>query len=291
MFKFRYVNSEGQDLILGQDAPFFVTSREGFGAVENDVTTSKQYGMAGALFVGQQLATREISIKGEIVADTNDEMNERRSEMINIFNPDLAGTLFYTIENNNYMIDVVVDIAPDIDAVDNMGHQAFDIKLKALDPYFIDVTQYDRLISLSGIKKAWTFPTRIYDEFHFAELESGKLVNIVNNGAVAVGVEATMTISSVVTDIRIYKVETQEFFGFTGTFSAGTVLKLNTKRGKKSVTMTSPAGVTTNAMPLRMTGSSFIQMDKGDNWLQVQAEVGSTSVITNLSFNPLVLGV
>lgn len=291
MFKFRYVNTENGEISLGMEAPFFVTSKEGLGAVANNITTQTQYGMAGALYVNQQLAVREIKIKGEMVADSDEEMQALRKQMIAVFNPELAGTLYYIVGDQTYMVDVLVEVAPNLDAKQKNLALEYSIQLKALDPYWADMTTYDKLISLSGLQNNLTFPMRITNTFTFASIITGVIQTIQNGGDVTVGAEFTFHVNAPARDIKILNVETQEYFGFGGSYAAGTILRLNTKRNSKQATITLPDGTTKNAMAKRMDGSTFIQLAKGDNFIQVLAEGGQENIITDMRFNPLVLGV
>lgn len=291
MFKFRYVNTEGAEISLGMEAPFLVTNKEGLGAVENNITTQTQYNMAGALYVNQQLAVREIKIKGEILADARDDMQDFRKQMIGVFNPELAGTLYYIIDDETYMVDVLVEVAPNLDTKAKNLTQEFTIQLKALDPYWADLTTYDKLISLSGLQNNLTFPMRITNTFTFASIITGVIQTIQNGGDVAVGAEFTFHVNAPAKNIKILNVKTQEYFGFAGDYKAGTILRLNTKRNAKQATITLPDGTTKNAMAMRMDGSTFISLAKGDNFIKVLADGGQENIITDMRFNPLVLGV
>lgn len=291
MFRFRYVNTEGFEVSLGMEAPFLVTHKEGLGAVANNITTQTQYNMAGAMYVNQQLAVREIKITGEILAESGEDMQLLRKQMIAAFNPELAGTLYYIVDNETYMVDVLVEVAPDLDAKQKNLALEYSIQLKALDPYWADMTTYDKLISLSGLQNNLTFPMRITNTFTFASIITGVIQTIKNGGDVAVGAEFTFNVNAPARDIKILNVETQEYFGFAGNYSAGTVLRLNTKRNSKQATLKMPDGTVKNAMAQRMDGSTFFSLKKGDNFIQVLADAGQENIITDMRFNPLVLGV
>ena len=50
-------------------------------------------------------------------------------------------------------------------------------------------------------------------------------------------------------------------------------------------------GTEVNAMSERLENSTFLFLEKGANYLQVQADSGVDGVIVNLTFTPLVMGV
>ena len=89
---------------------------------------------------------------------------------------------------------------------------------------------------------------------------------------------------------RIYNVLTQEYFGFNGDFTPADKFELSTEQGNKYAKKIN-AGVETNAMPDRMTDSTFLMLKKGMNYLQVQAESGVKMALVNVKFRPLVIGV
>lgn len=286
----KYINTEGVEVILGAVAPFFITEKEGFGAVENTLTTQKQYALDGEILVSQQLTTRELKLTGEILANDIVEMQDLRTKLVSAFNPQLAGTLYYSNADKSYMIDVVVEIAPSLDSSAQNLSQEFSIQLKALDPYWIDSTEYNKLIHLSEVKGAFIFPVAVTSEYVFAHIMTGNITKISNTGDVAVGGIFTLTMTADVENITILDVVTQETFTFPHKYDAGTILQVNTIRGEKQVTKTID-GVTTNAISERGLGSSFLQMAKGDNFIQVTAESGTLNILTDFKFTPLVMGV
>lgn len=291
IYSFRYRNTEGLEVSMGTEKPFLITGREGLGAVDNNITTQNQYGLDGASLVSQQLAVREIKLTGEMVGTSLAEMQENRQTLISIFNPQLAGTLYYTVNENTYMIDVLVEVAPDLDKSSTMLSQEFTLQFKALQPYWSDLTRYDQLIPLSGLRKLWQFPFTIGSGMKFSEIVSGQIQTIENDGDVPVGAEFTMVLNSAAKNIRVLSIDTQEFFGFSGTYEAGTTLYVNTKQGQKKATFTTLDGTVNNAMPRRMADSTFIELKKGMNYLQILADEGQDRIVTKMSFNPLVLGV
>lgn len=135
------------------------------------------------------------------------------------------------------------------------------------------------------------WPLEITKGYEFATLKSGEIVPVTNDGDVSVGGTFYFSLGAEATDPEVYNVITQEFFRFKGSFEAGTKFKLVTTRGQKEAIMTDPNGVETNAMPLRDPNSTFLQLEKGDNYFQVKATTGIGNVIVQLDFQPLVGGV
>ncbi|KRM79469.1 hypothetical protein FC84_GL001649 [Lapidilactobacillus dextrinicus DSM 20335] len=291
MYEIIYTNADGVQVSFSARPPFVVISKQGFGSVENTITTEKQYGLDGAILVSEQLDTRDLTIKGEAVGISPQDLDMLRKELIGVLNPKVAGTLTYRAFNNEYSIDVLVVKAPEMDDPIKNITETFTATFLALDPYWQDMSVYNSLIPLAVATKKHHFPLEIVANYEFATLKSGEIVPVENNGDVAVGGTFYITLGAEASDPEIYNVLTQQFFRFKGAYPAGTRFKLVTTRGKKEAIMTTPSGVDSNAMPLRDPNSTFLQLEKGNNYFQVKASSGIGNVIVQLDFQPLVGGI
>lgn len=286
----KYLNVEGSEVYIGPSSPYYLIAKEGFGAVENILTTQKIYGVDGEILIGESLEARDMRIEGTVVRNSLNSLADDRRELTRIFNPKIAGTIYYELFDKEYMIDVKIEHAPIFRKGENQELEHFEIRLKALDPYWRDTSVYDSLIPLSKIENKFRFPLILTDDFVFASLVSGEIIEVDNSGSVEVGGVFKMKLNGEVTNPRIYNVLTQEYFGFDGTYPSGTEFEISTVRGKKRVTKTI-GNVTTNAMSERMPESVFLQIRKGANYFQIQADDEVNLVIGTLNFTPLVLGV
>lgn len=291
MFNFKYKNTDGQTLELGQKRPFLITSREGLEQVENEITSTTQYNLDGAQLVGQRLNTRLITLKGEVVGDDQDELEELRKYLISVFNPKIAGSLEYHVGDNVYTIDVLAETAPKFGSTQTAQTYDFTIELRALNPYWYDVTDYNKLIPLSQIENHMTWPLEIKANYVFASIISGNITTITNNGDVETGAEYTLKVSGNVQNVKVLNVVSGEFFTINYTFEAGDVIVLNTIHNNFSVKLTKSNGDVVNLIGNRDLNSSFFQLNKGDNYIQVTADVGKDLIIADMKFTPLVLGV
>lgn len=286
----KYRNVEGSEVYIGPSSPYFLISTEGFGAVENLLTTQKTHGADGDTLIAESIDSRLMRIEGTVVRNRMSNLADDRKELTKIFNPKIAGTITYELFGKRYMIDVRIEHAPVFRKGNNQELEDFEIRLRALDPYWMDTTFFDSLIPLSTKENGFKFPLVITETFVFATLHSGNIIEIDNNGDVAVGAEFRLKTYGETTNPRIYNVLTQEYFGFNGTYPAGTEFCIVTRRGEKQVTKTVNEE-TTNAMSERMPGSTFLTLKKGLNYLQIQADDAVDAVFGELNFTPLVMGV
>lgn len=276
---------------LGQSAPFFITSKEGLGGVDNDITSITQFNMDGAYFVGQRLSTRQIVLTGEILGETQYGLDELRQKLSSVFTPQLNGNLRYEVGNKTYAIDVLVDVTPDFDSKQKNLTIGYVIKLTALQPYWYDITEYNKLIPLSKIDGAMTWPLKLTNNYIFSKLVSGIIVTVNNTGDVPTGAIFTMDISGTVTNLKILNIATNEHFTILGTFTAGQQIVLSTMRGKLAVKRKTTDGYDINIIGNRDIGSKFFELPKGENYIQVLAATGQDLVSATMKFTPLVVGV
>lgn len=286
----KYTNAEGSTVEIYEQRPYILQNIEGFGPVQNQITSREMFGVDGAIKVDDKLVIRDLLIEGTIAAESNEDLMVHRQELAKIFNSKINGTLHYEEYGKKFMIDVEVEHGPNFDMENTKRTQKFQIMLKALDPYWRDTSVYDSLIPLSKIENKFRFPLILTDDFVFASLVSGEIIEVDNSGSVEVGGVFRLKLNGEVTNPRIYNVLTQEYFGFKGTYPSGTEFEISTVRGKKRVTRTLD-NVTTNAMSERMPESVFLQIRKGANYFQIQADDEVNLVMGTLNFTPLVLGV
>lgn len=291
MYEIIYTSSEGEEISFSGRPPFVIRKKTGFGSVENAITTEKQYGLDGEILVSERLEARDLSIAGTVLGESPQDAADQRHELIRVLNPKTPGKLTFRQYNREYAIDVLIVKAPEMDdPVKNLTEE-FTCSFLALDPYWMDVSYYSSLIPLAQAKKTHSWPLIITKDYSFADLKSGEIVSVPNNGDVAVGATFLFTLSAEVTNPEVYSVLTQEYFRFKGTYQAGTRFRVVTIRGKKEAVMTSPDGEESNAMPLRDPGSTFLQLAKGQNYFQAKATSNIGNLIIHLDFQPLVGGV
>lgn len=291
MYEVIYQNAEGSQIHFGMRPPFVVASKLGFGAVENRIVSEEQYGLDGEVLVSERLDKRDLTIKGTIIGESPQDLFRLQHALIQTLNPKVPGTLIYQAFDKEFQIDVLVVKAPEMDEATKNTTTTYVCTFLALDPYWRDMSIYHALIPLAVATKKHSWPLEITKSYAFATLKSGEIVPVVNNGDVMVGGTFYFTLGAEATDPEVYNVITQEFFRFRGAYPAGTRFKLVTLRGLKEAAMVDVNGVEQNAMPLRDPASTFLQLDKGDNYFQVRASSGIGSVIVQLDFQPLVGGV
>lgn len=293
MEKITYTNTEGMQIIFSDSLPYVMESKDGFSSVSNDIVSDKNFETDGEHFVSQRLSVRNLDISGTLIGKNKKNYLYLRLNLISCFNPRLAGTLVYQNDNGTYQIDCMPEYLPMIDekslkGIDNA--KTFTLSLKALDPYFTDKSEIDAEIPMARIEPFFSFPLEITNTFEFAQLIAGDVIEIQNNGHVSVGAVFTINVNGPLVNPRIYNVITQEYFALKGTFMTGTKLRISTVRGKKKVEQDDGNGWY-NIMTKRKVESKFLQIDRGINYLQLQADSGVKFTTSYIKFEPKILGV
>ena len=288
-----YTNTEGESIIFSNTPPFILSEKEGFESVDNNIISTTGYDQDGESLVSQNLDVRNLTIGGSILGVDEEEYLTMRRELIRVFNPKIAGYISYTNDIGTYEIDCIPEFLPRINEQDYKGSKrakTFTLSLKALDPYFTDKSEIDAEIPMARIEPMFSFPLEITKSFEFARLIAGDVIEIQNNGDVAVGAVFTIDVNGPLVNPRLYNVITQDYFALKGTFMTGTKLRISTVRGKKKVEQNDGDGWF-NIMTKRKVESKFLQIDRGINYLQLQADSGVKFTTSYIKFDPKILGV
>lgn len=287
-----YKNIEGEQVTFGQQPPFLVKSKKGFGAVENIITKQQQYGLDGSILINQQLDDRTLEIEGEFIAADLADLENKRTQLASLHNPKLSGTLTYFSDSGKvYQIDVIVEQPPVMDESSNNLTQKYSVRFISLDSYWVDKNQGDKLISLSTLKKNLTFPLRINSNFTFAIRSVNSIQTILNNGDVAIGMVITLHFNGEVTNPKILDVTTGEYFRLDKKYTLGEKLTIITLKGQKEVILTLDDGTEENDIEFWDEDSVFLLLRKGNNFLQLQADDGVENMVGTIKISPKVLGV
>lgn len=290
MERVTYTNTDGEQIVLWNRPPYTLNYKRGFEAAENRVVSQRLHNMDGEQLIAHNTEARELTLGGFVNYDSQSELLNLRQELIRIFNPKVSGTILYENDIGVYEIDVIPEIAPYFNEELKTIRQPYEIILKSLDPYWRDKSEIDSEIPMAKIYPQMTFPLNLSNDFEFARLVAGDVIEIQNNGHVAVGAVFTINVNGPLVNPRLYNVVTQEYFALNGTFMTGSKLRISTVRGQKRVEQDDGDGWY-NIMTKRQVESKFLQIDKGINYLQLQADDGVEFTTSFIKFEPKILGV
>lgn len=265
---------------------FYILDTVDWGVIEASHQEYKYIGQYGVTVVGHTLGTRDVEIKGWIIASTPAEMTERKKQLNKFFNPLHLMTLFYSLysldfycqktiqygkehnENNEVICHWVVDgIAP--------------------DPFFKNVA--DSRFDASSIIGMFHFPLILTSNGH-DNLVFGKIVNTTtfsayNTGHIPTGFRLTFYArGGSVTNPILTHIGKQEFIKINKTIEQGESVIIDTNRGSRSVIGVTN-GIRQNWFMYKDLDSSWITLETGNNIMHYDAERGVDLLDVTIDLN------
>lgn len=279
--------------VLKSDLPLSMVDTENYildsvdwGVIEASHQEYKYINQYGVTIVGHTLGTRDVEIKGWVIASTDAEMTEMKKQLNRFFNLFHLITLHYSSyaldfycqktirygteekENNNVICHWVVDgIAP--------------------NPFFKKVV--DNVYEPSKVVGMFHFP------FHKKKEENvvfGRIINtttfmVYNTGHVPTGFRVTFHArGGSVTNPSIMHVGKQKFIKINKTLQPGETIVVDTNRGERSVTGIID-GVRTNQFVSKDIESTWIMLDVGRNVMHYNADSGIDLLDVTLELNDM----
>lgn len=214
-------------------------------------------------------------------------MELSRRRLIKTLNPKLGGTLSYYYEDTVKSIKCRVEETP-VFGSESMLTQAFDITILCADPFWTDTGESKSLIA------AWLgefeFPLELSANTEMGMRTQSLIVNVNNPGDVPCGMRIQLLALASVTNPVLLNVDTQEYIRLKRIMQQGESITITTGFGEKRVESTLN-GVTANIFNAVDYGSTFLQLDVGDNMLRYGADVNANELEVSIYYKPRYLGV
>ena len=286
--KLTYTNSLGVELSIARSAPFLIQS---FDTAENiNIYSAKGVLQDGTTYLGNSLDIGDISIGAILLSDTKENLIALRKQVEQAFNPKLGeGYLTYTDEVKSIKIKCIPSKMPWFENNEDGNWQSCLINLTANNPYWQDLVQIKAEIAswIGG----FSFPLELVTGgIEMGTRSPSLIVNVSNKGDAKCGMTAQFTAEATLTNPSILNVTTGEYIKILKTMVAGEVLTITTDFGNKKVTSTLN-GVVTNAFNFIDLGSTFMQLNVGDNLLKYDASTNVANLTVVIYYTPQYLGV
>ena len=267
MQRVTFTSARGETVELYQ-SPFFLNKIEGLGDVESETQSQRAPEQDGSTPVFTTLEERYIPI--EVVILENLLVN--RQLFSRVFNPKLGpGTLTYDNGLVKWEIQAQSDHVPIFPDDRPRRVQRVMIDLTCHDPYWRDGVPIRTEIAFwqpmfkfalsidhqAGTKMGLRSPTQI--------------VNVNNGGHTDTGIIIRFEADRTVVNPQLVNVNTMEFIKLNVTMVAGQSITVNTNRGKKTI-ISELNGVVTNGFNTLTFGSTFLQLNVGDNLFRYGAD-------------------
>lgn len=280
----QYINQDGASVRLRQVKPFFITRIDGAGRVRKTINTFHAPEQDGEFYISSTLDMRNITLEGNILAESIDDSFDYRRQLLKIFTPKLRGTLVY----RNRQIACIVEEAG-FSVSTAARAPAFFISLLCPSPFFESLEEIRA--ELASWQENFYFPLEIVPPgIELGIRQPSQIITIDNIGDVASGCEIVFRALGTVVNPELRNLNTGEYIKINTTMQDGEEIHVFTQFAGKRVTQI--IGTTeTNAFPLLDVGSTFIQLAAGSNTLRYDAEQNMDLLEVSVFYRPQFLGV
>lgn len=291
MEKVIITNMNGESIILGNQAPYFLEILDGVGEIPVIIESQKSPKQDGSTYLGNTLENRAISIEGIIVTKNNPkEILECRRKMQKVLNPKLG---LVTINYQNKEVKAIVEstpIFPSGEGNKGLYYQKYLIYLLCHQPFWKDTGATKEEAAIW--RGLFEFPLEVSMEagIEMGFREPSLIVNLYNPGDISCGLEIKFKALATVVNPMLYNVNTREYIKINKTLVSGEILTVTTHFSNKRIESYKD-GVTTNAFNWIDLDSTFLQLEPKDNLLRYDAAEGLDNLEIDIYYNPEYLGV
>lgn len=291
MEKVIITNMNGESIILGNQAPYFLEILDGVGEIPVIIESQKSPKQDGSTYLGNTLENRAISIEGIIVTKNNPkEILECRRKMQKVLNPKLG---LVTINYQNKEVKAIVEstpIFPSGEGNKGLYYQKYLIYLLCHQPFWKDTGATKEEAAIW--RGLFEFPLEVSMEagIEMGFREPSLIVNLYNPGDISCGLEIKFKALATVVNPMLYNVNTREYIKINKTLVSGEILTVTTHFSNKRIESYKD-GVTTNAFNWIDLDSTFLQLEPKDNLLRYDADEGLDNLEIDIYYNPEYLGV
>lgn len=260
MFTLKIENTNGEIFELSHNTQnYAVVGVQGLTPPPTTINTSTGGGIDGSFYNSSYLQQRNLVI--DIIL--NGDIEGNRQQLYRIFPRKTQCTVYFKNRNRNVKINGYVEaLGGDL----FVQREAMQISIICPRPYWEDMqTIYTEL---SNILRMFEFPFSIAKTpgVPFSEYLDYPTCTIFNSGDVPCGCVISANIKDDgITNLKIYNITTQQFFGFSGfTFNAGDQITITTISGQLGVTL-NRSGTITNLLNYVAVGSMWLKLAVGEN--------------------------
>lgn len=255
---------------------FIVSNIDGMTAAAVNVASNTVYSMDGDKITNMQTQPREIVIDLTIKPDVD--VEAARAEVFKYVKPKQPATLLLQHDLSGAMQSkAITGKISNISMPRFTNNVIMQITLYCAQPYWEDaeyiVKYISDILNLHRFEIAWSepLPMGIYD--------LTRTRSFLNDGDAAVGMIITITAQGDVRNPALFNNLTGEYIGIDDTLSIGDEVVINTIRGQKSITKN---GV--NVLSKLRAGSTWLQLDVGENIFLIDADSGASEMYFTLIF-------
>lgn len=266
------------------DTPYLILGETDWNAVQGKHHTHKFFNQVGVSVSSTSLEERDIEIQGWVVAETEQAMASRKQILNNFINPRQLVSMEYLQYKLDFLPNQSIRYTPSW-ADNNEVVCSFMITGTAPDPRWSD--KAETTIPAAATIPTFHFPLIIVPEPHsippeppypaqgvvFGYRQPSLYISIRNESSVPVGMRIVFRAYGTLKNPSLINVTSGEYFKVNIDMHGGDSIVVVTELGQKSVTG-AINGVQQNLFPYRDIGSTWLQLEVGDNIFTYSADEG-----------------
>lgn len=294
MFQAQIQNVKGDILTLsGDEEAYQIIGITGLNPPKAQINLSTMAGLDGATFNSSKLETRNIVITIKLNGAA-EFVEANRQKLYRYFPTKEWCKFFYKNAYRNVYIEGYVENL-EVDLFQK--GQTVQISIICPQPYFKAMNQI--IDDISKVISAFKFPfafgsvgatnpdvpilSGTDNAIPFSLIETNRITDVYNDSESQTGVIIQITTLDNVNVIQIQNTLTGDVFILNYSFIENDVITINTNKGAKSVTLLRN-GVTYNIFAAIQVGSTFFQLEIGDNFFSYIADGGASDNSVNILF-------
>ena len=269
------------------NTPFYILDKVGWGQIKGTHHSYKYVNQIGVYVTSTSLETRDVSVSGWIVSNSELHMSQRKSMLNRFVNPQQPIELIY----KNYSLEFLPDRTIKYSATIKENNEVvckFEIVGLAANPLFKDTNTTN--VPIAGMLGMFHFPMMLsaidngMPTVMMGLRQPSLIVNISNTGSVQTGMNIVFEATGTVVNPSLINIYTQEQFKINKILVAGETIVISTTIGEKKIVGTLN-GVSSNYFKYRDLRSSWLQLDTGDNAFKYDADNGIDSLNCTIEYS------
>lgn len=274
-------NDRGERIQLTQNPNYDILSIDGLYPPSANVNIAENANFDGGTEKNSRLNTRNIVLTIAI----HQPIEQNRIALYKYFRVKKHCKLYFSNGTREVYIEGIVEALP---VPQWANKERAQVSILCPNPYLIDTKQSET--SFSIIESLFEFPFSLPAEGQeFSRMEFNKEETIIA-GDIETGMDIQIIATGSASNPVIYNTDTLESLKVNINLVRGDVLRINTNRGQKAITLTHE-GVTTNVINDLEPGSKWLQLEPGANDILYSADTSPENLIVNIEYSTLYEGV
>lgn len=273
---FRYVNSEGGEIIFEYPYGFLINKPVGIDTVVCKLNEAQGIDQTGTTVKSVNVQSRPVTISGILVGEFQ---SENKDKLLSVVRPDLDAKLYA----DDYFLDVRPTATPTIEASPEFA--AFQFSATAAYPYW--QKEDTEIAVLSGVSYGFKFPWNQSRKYRFGTVVTAQFINVKNGGQVPVPYTLTFSALNEVKNPQILDAASGKFIRLNKSLAAGERAVIEITHDRTYVT-SSVDGECRGALELT---SSLYRLAVGDNVLKPTADEGLDNLQVSIDFAEEIVGI